>query len=316
MRIPFSSNLGTKAMALVLGVLLWIFAFMENQETRYVPIQVRFETSSPELIVTPPFTEVSIEVKGPRRLMQSVRFDMIISKTISPENIEELTGKVTVPVTLTPEDFRVDDRIVFVDVPTVNVEVSRQMRKDLPVEVKWEGKPVPGFVRSEERTRVVPDKVSVIGPAALLENIDRIYTKPVNMNGSWGMLKLTLQIETRLNGQDVVCRPDRVEVQAEFVADVKQKTFENISVRPMAPSGYGYIVTVRPDTVSVTVEGTQQTIDDLKPEAVNAYVAISPSDGPRSTPYVGRPKVVAPPGLVVKSITPQDVEWTITQPQS
>jgi len=314
-KIPFSSNLGTKLMALVLGVLIWGFAYTENLKETTITYWVQF-TVPKDFTVSERRKSVPLKVKGPRRLIDLLRNDTPpdIKKDIPQEDLEDLEGDSTISISLSAEDFNLDERCTLPELPRpISITVSRQTSTSVPVTPTWIGKPAQGYVRSDELTQIVPSSVTVTGPKTLVDKAGTMHTRQININSYWSAETFLVDIDPVIDGQTVRVSPNRVKVTVGFEPDTVQKEFE-IPLGRFLPLGYVYRVTLDPAVAVFTLEGTEQAMLTLglNPGEIRAYIAVEADWTPRSTAYIGYPTAHLPKGLEVVKVNPENVNVTVS----
>jgi len=308
MRLPILSHLGTGVMALILAVILWAFAYMENQEEAQVHFRVQF--AAPEGIsVVPESKAVDFEVRGARRLVEAFRNENsgIIKKQIDPDAVAKLGS-----VNITREDVPADKRLTIVNLPmAIELTVSREETVELPLRFHTFGTPAPGYVFSAERSFVRPSTVKVTGPKSILDKADAIYTQRVDITGLWIPFSWPTGIVTVMDGQPVKVDATGATIYVAFDAKRAQKTLEDVPVQLLVPPAYPYKLTLNRTTVAATVEGPEQALATLSPAEVVVFVAVKLDDVPRDLPYTRVPTVTLPPGFTAK-LDPTDVDFTVS----
>jgi len=315
MRRPILSHLGTGFMALILAVILWGFAYVENRQE--VKVTFRIELVPPVgYQISPAAQNVELVISGPRRLVETFRGDLRpIRKQVNRTDVEQAGS-----VVITPEDVNADRRLRISPMPLriVPVTISQEVEKALRVKFKTSGSPAPGYVFRPERSFVVPSTVLVKGPKELLEKPDAvIYTNTIEFAGDYppapnALIAWPASIQQTVDGKPVTVDTSRATVYIAFEEQVASRTFPDVPVGLLLPQGYAYKVSVsRTPAVKVTVEGPQQMLETLQSPSITVFAEVDASHTPRNLPYPRKLSVRLPAGLTGKA-DPDGVDLTVT----
>jgi YbbR domain-containing protein len=318
-RIPFTQHLGTKVMALVLGVILWGFSYMESfQDTQ---LKITLTVTPPEgWRLTKAPDEVTVRVQGPRRRIETINVNpnLYVVKSIKASALDSDSDDQKVTIPIRKDDLGLigrDNTLIIADLPREEVQISREGRRLLPVIPRIEGKPAPGYDISEKR--VIPATVEVTGPKSLIESTDAaIYTDLVQIEGMSTRFQLPVPIDARMSDQRVDVSAKTVTVIVDFQNRPETKAFEKIPVTlGIPPNGYPYRVTIVDNpSVKVTVEGPGQTLGLLDSSQIIVLAPVSPDYKPsQSVPYTATLTVVVPQGFTATAY-PSTVALTVTAP--
>lgn len=317
MRIPFTQHLGTKVMALVLGVILWGFSYMESfQDTQ---LRITLTVTPPEgWRLSKPPEEVTVRIQGPRRLIETINVqpNLYVEKTLKANTIDPGSDDQKVAIPIRKDDLGWigrDNRLIITDLPREEVQISREGHRLLPVNLHKEGKPAPGYEISE--IRVIPATVEVTGPKTLIESTDAaIYTDLVQIEGMSTRLQSSVPIDARIGDQRVDVSARAVMVIVDFKYKPGMRVFEKIPVWPQIPNDYPYRVKIEgTPTVKVIVEGPEQTLGTLTDADIAIHAPVSPDYKPsQPVPYTTTLTVDAPPGFTAKA-DPSTVALTVTE---
>jgi len=167
--------LAAAALSLLLMGGVW-FSFTRGQDTLIsleAPIEYVNRDSSLEILDASRKT-VTLELSGSGALIRSVRPDQVkVRLDLSG------AGPGTRAYTIAPENVTVPPGIVLKNIKpgSVEVEIDVLIRKELPVQVDWVGRPAERLIIAG--VKVDPEKVQVVGVKQSLENITTLYTEKV-----------------------------------------------------------------------------------------------------------------------------------------
>ena len=291
---PFR-NLGLKALALVLGTLIWFTVSGQQVERPIMDIPVVYVNKPDGFEITDQTSTVDIHVRGldsQLRTTQPRDFEARVDLTGARQGTQEIplrTDQITSP-------FGVD--VTEVDPAAVMVFLEVSGAANLAVRPKVEGMPAAGFVVSE--MTVEPASVTVLGPARRISGIDAATTDRVSIDGASANVVETVSVGVPDAGLRLK-QPTaaRVVIKIEPAGD-RMFAAARVSVRNL---GSGLHAEVDPAVVSVLLRGALSVLARLGPTSVVPYVDVT-NLGP------GRhevPVVFDPVGTVTGVVRPATV---------
>lgn len=298
---------GLKLISLFLAILLELYFYSADNSVR-ASLQAKVEVKNipPGMTIVKPEDHqggipVSIEVRGPRPLIEQVRTAIHNFTVEYPD-----TSPPTYNVVLNPRQIWLPPGVELLEVrpPSLSIDVERLLTRELPVKVDYEGALREGF--RLERVAAVPATVIARGPARFVESLKEILTK-------------------RLDVRDVV-EPKRMEVPlippdprvtlstamstVEFVVTEipAEKSFDNINVQVVAP--HGFAASVQPTKAKVTLGGPAPQLDAIDPKGLIVRAdARSLSEGKSELPL----EADLPAGVSVVETKPKRVTVTLVK---
>jgi len=285
----FFGNLTAKAMALIMAVALWFYAYSasRDEKTWAVPVEIGI-TEGWTLGGDEP--TVTLTVTYPNALREEFK-------------AARATGRIRLAATLTPEEQGPDEQSLEIDLEAANlrapfplkvalrrvipsrieVRVVREETRTLAVEVRISDPPA-GFMLASAH-RAIPDKVAVRGPRDVLSRASTIETEIVDISALTPLRGLTVneklpariaQYVTIGDKQHAVACDEDVQVQVALIPVPGQKTFTQIPIRLLTPPDYPYVVEIREGerATDVEVSGPEDVVDKLKPENIVLYVDV------------------------------------------
>jgi YbbR domain-containing protein len=172
-------NLPYKLLALALAVTLWFVVVGEERVEIGLTIPLELINIPRDLIVVNNVTQgIDIRINGPRSLVRS----------ISPENLSKRldlsqTREGTVTFSISSEGISLPRgvKITRIHPTTVVVVLQKLSTKLIPIRPRLVGRPAPE--RELESVRIYPEKIEIAGPAEVLEKLDTLWTKPLDLAG-------------------------------------------------------------------------------------------------------------------------------------
>lgn len=201
LRAAFTEDLPYKLFALLLAWGTW--AFVQGQVVVDARARVRIEYRWPEGLVRAravPRTLVAT-INGPQGAVRAVEPE---SLWIEVDLSEAEQGVVPVDFgALAVQRLPPGVQVVQLSPPGVEIELDRELVREVEVRPAMSGEPRPGF--QVVRTRVEPAAVSLVGPQSLLQPVPFVLTEAIDIGGRDADLRL----------QTAIVLPDRLQATTE-----------------------------------------------------------------------------------------------------
>ncbi|HAF07844.1 MAG: YbbR family protein [candidate division TA06 bacterium 32_111] len=180
----FQNNLSLKLVSLLIGILIWFYAFIQEDLTMTIPVKVKIltnEENSSYFIYES--SKLDIDFLGKRKDFLLLKFlkklpvyEIRIEGDTLGEKVEDLTFEnVLVPsqVNLKPLKFKGKKFLKFY--------IDRELTKDVSIIPKFKGvlNQNLSFYKDVE---ISPKKVSISGPEKLLKNIDYLESEEIELS--------------------------------------------------------------------------------------------------------------------------------------
>jgi len=272
-------NLDLKLISLVVATILWVM--VTGKDYRYGDFNIPIELKGlPENLV---ITRAGVEDKEIKNATVRIRASETIIRTLDERSmflrvdISNLgAGHHPVPLTEDMVTGRPPGAEITDIFPSV-LELDIEEMLILPlVEVNPEilGKPADNYDIS--RIICTPSRVSVRGPKSIVQQIEKISTPPVNVEG---LAETVLQRTLRLipPHPQVSVNPEAVDLRIEISEKVISKSFRKI---PVEIRGARYVTQINPRTLGVWVKGPISEINKLAAENIKVFVTLT-GDEPR-----------------------------------
>jgi len=173
------NNLGLKAGALVLAVLVWaIISGRErtfSEKTLKIPVEVTHVSENVEVVNLRP-EEVTVSLKGPSKFVAAV------SAESNPIKIDLKSIKESSKLNYFAEDYLEipkEVQLVSIHPKMIEVYVEEFATREVPVKVRFRGRlPVQLRLRL---AKVVPEQVTIMGYKSQINDIDVVLTEEVDL---------------------------------------------------------------------------------------------------------------------------------------
>lgn len=244
-------------------------------------------------------TPSTAKIKGPSEYVEKV------VKLIVKGSSEGLTEDLDVPVSLVPVDEG-GSLVQYVTATPASAQFSTKVYKTKSVALN----PMTTGSMSEGLSLIslTPSKASIViaGPDELLGTIARIDTDRINLKGITASGSFIVPIAVPA-GIHIVDGVTSVEVAA--VVEVQGTKTMQVDVRTIN-LGEGLEASVTPSSVTISLRGPQSVLDTMAAGSVFSELDLTGLD---SGGYELVPKVKLPQGVVLETISPENVSVTISE---
>ena len=255
------SNLGLKALALIIAVGLWLAGHRDTE--RAIEVAVEFRNLPVDLMVMDNRVDyVVLRLMGPRTLVS----------TLDPDNLKlslDLNGAKpgTSSYTLAAEDFNIPRGVTVgrITPPVIHLRLEPVIKRTLPVTVRLSGKPADGYRVTQ--TVASPENVSVQGPAEDVRRLTAIETLPLDIEETRGEVKRRVRLSN--DNKPLTITPDQVEVAVTVEEERVTREFDRVEIRARDFKG---TYTVTPPSAHLQLAGPKSVIAGLKLSTENVYL--------------------------------------------
>lgn len=269
-RKVFVEDWSLKLLALAITLVLWFAVTGQNQPlTIRTPVQLNLiKPSNLDISNDPPKT-VEVVLKGSRPNLQRLSpLDLVATVDVS----DHAAGERVIRLSLDRVTMQLPDgvKIESFQPGTIPVRLEPRVERQVPVEVKTEGKPADGY----EVYGVNPAHmtVRVRGPASRIAALQNAPTETISLDGrneSFTASRVAIDIAD----QKIEVLDPLVDLAIEIGEKRTEKSFSGVVAR--STSG----VEVRPETAEVTLSGPSSVLAELRPEDVKVVVHLSTTGG-------------------------------------
>lgn len=186
------------------------------------------------------------------------------------------------------------------------IKLDQEGEQLLPVKAAIKGSLPEGL--EIERIVCNPASVRVSGARQVLDGMENIHTEPIELKDRQTSFKESVPVALPQIGRMQV-EPDWVTVECVLEMRNSTEVFDKVPVRVMCASGEHRKIEVEPKTISITVQGQQQRIEQLRSAEIFAYVSCH--DLNESTAYDLPVAIDLPNGLQLVKTDPTVVNVVI-----
>ncbi|HYN23463.1 MAG TPA: CdaR family protein [Pyrinomonadaceae bacterium] len=266
----FVEDWSLKLLALAITLILWLAVTGQNQPlTIRTGVQLNLIRPSNLDISNDPPRTVEVVLTGSRPNLQSLSpLDLVATVDVS----DHLAGERVVRLSLDRVTMQLPDgvKIESFQPSTIPVRLEPRTERQVPVEVKTEGKPADGY----EVYGINPAQmtVRVRGPASRIEALQKAPTETISLSGRKESFTAS-RVAIDIPDQKIDVLDPLVDLAVEVGEKRTEKSFSGVAARSI--SG----VEVRPATAEVTLAGPASVLSQLRPEDVKVVVDMATTGG-------------------------------------
>jgi YbbR domain-containing protein len=255
------SNVGLKALALIIAVGLWVAGHRDIERAIEVPLEFR-HIPSDLMVMDNRIDYVVLRVMGPRTSVSTLDADNV---KLSLDLDGAKSGLLSYP--LTPSDFNVPRGITVARItpPVIHLRLEPVAKRTLPVAVRLSGKPHAGYRIAH--TVVRPESVTVQGPAEEVRRLATVETVPVDVEDGRSAIKRRVRLSN--DGKPLSISPDQVEIMITIEEEQVSRTFDKVEVNARDFRG---VYNVTPQSVYLRIAGPRSVIEKLKLTSDEVYL--------------------------------------------
>lgn len=154
---------------------------------------------------------------------------------------------------------------------TLSLELERSARRRVPIVPAVAGQPAPGFVIGTKT--VEPATVEIIGPESRVRQISEATTEPVPVRDARVRVRDTVNVGV-IDSAVRLADPTVAQVTVEIWPAPVERGLTDVPIRwRNLPSGLS--AQLSPNLTGVTVRGTKEVVDNLRSDAILAYVDLA-----------------------------------------
>jgi hypothetical protein len=294
-------NAGVKLLALLIAFGLWFFVNTGERDTEMavqVPVELRNRPPN-VMLVSPRVDFIDLVVRGPRTLLNRID-PQRISITLDLHGVRP--GPAVFRIVGDSLDLPRGVTVVRMTPSEVTLEFAAVLRKRVPVHVSFSGKP-PGNLRVTD-TRVAPESVEVVGPAAEVGALKTAETDAIDLSDApAGLLERDVPLDVA--GEFLSFSAALAHVQVRLAEPERTRTLSGVTI---IVRNAGYRTAVAPAKQQITVRGPQSATDALELDHGAVYID---ADGREPGRYQVTPAVDLPAGIELVKQEPAQVELRV-----
>jgi YbbR domain-containing protein len=215
MKHPISKNLGLKITAVLLSILLWVFATSRGLSEIVLDVPLEFRNIPPRLeLMYYDVKAVSLNIKGQERLIRTIRPTDIrvwidLTKAKKGEGIYAINkNNISLPLTVTVKNITPS---------SVKVSLEESVSRTVKIRPIVVGIPEKGYYIKS--ISVVPQTVDLEGASSEIKKVDKVKTEPLDVTGRSETLTKDLKLD--VSGMNIRTKVDEVKVKVVIAKEIR-----------------------------------------------------------------------------------------------
>jgi YbbR domain-containing protein len=251
---------------------------------------------------------VNIVFRGSREAIRYLNNDQlrVVIPVPNPEQGKEVTIKLTEANLRNPTGAKV----VRFSPSEIVIRLDQESERKLPVKAAFKGSLPDGL--EIDRVVCTPASVKVSGARQMLDTMINIHTEEVDLKDRQSTFKVSVPIAVPQAGRLSV-DPDWISAEFFLVERNSMAVFEKVPVRVMSAPGEQRVIMVAPQSITITLQGQQQKIEQLRASDLFAYVSCY--ELTENAAYELPVEIDLPPDVVVVKTEPSVVQVEISSPK-
>jgi YbbR domain-containing protein len=205
-------------------------------------------------VVGPPPKGVEVRVAGPQSALATLAdqqpvYRLDLSKVVpGVQNLPIRAERLELPKGLTVR------RILPL---RLTVRIEPEIRRELEIQLRITGKPAVGFQVTGET--ILPAVVALRGPASIMEALDKVHTKPVDITSMTGPVHKELAFDLPA-GVTIDHAGEGPAAEIRIEPRIEQRRFDNL---PLEVRNTPHRFEITPAVIHIEVKGPATTLETL-----------------------------------------------------
>jgi len=178
----------------------------------------------------------------------------------------------------------------------LTIKVEKELKKELPVIVSFLGEPAPGFF-TYAVTR--PSSVMLKGPENILGPIEKIFTKPVDINGLSESFKKEIALDLP-ECLDIISFSGIILAEVFIEEQIVAREFKNIPVKGKDST---YTFSITPPVIDIEIKGPVNVLEKFYQE--NGLEVCVDLKGLKPGVYVRHASIILPVETILVGVKPE-----------
>lgn len=244
-------------------------------------------------ITDPPLKGIEVRIRCPESLVKTL--SKIKSRyLLDLSDINE--GVNNIPIRKDGIKLPSGISIINITPSFLIVKVEKELKKELPVIVSFSGKPAPGFF-TYAVTR--PSSVMLKGPENILGPIEKIFTKPIDVNGLSESFKKEIALDLP-ECLDIISFSGIILAEVFIEEQIVAREFKNI---PVKGKNSTYTFSITPPVIDIEIKGPVNVLEKFYQE--NGLEVCVDLKGLKPGVYVRHASIILPVKTILVWVKPE-----------
>ncbi len=244
-------------------------------------------------IIDPPLKGIEVRISCPESLVKTLS-EIKSRYLLDLSDINE--GVNNIPIRKDGIKLPSGISIINITPSFLTVKVEKELKKELPVIVSFSGKPAPGFF-TYAVTR--PSSVMLKGPENILGPIEKIFTKPIDVNGLSESFKKEIALDLP-ECLDIISFSGIILAEVFIEEQIVAREFKNIPVKGKDST---YTFSITPPAIDIEIKGPVNLLEKLYQE--NELEVCIDLKGLKPGIYVRHASIILPVKTILVKVKPE-----------
>jgi len=264
-RAAFTRNVHLKSIALLLTLALYLWVGADTV-TRVVAVPFEISVPSNQVLLEPKLDTVKVTLEGRSAALD--RYERNEEKAVELDLSAAEDGQM-LAIPHRAVDPPPGLRVVQIEPSFIRVEMAEKRKKEVPVQVRLAGEEAPSHEIGE--VTVDPSTVMAHGPREVIEDLEAIPTRPVDVSGRGE--SFTTEVRLRPDSPMIRYELDRpVRVSVTLEVEKLQRVFEGVDVRAVNTS---LRTELHPSSLEIALRGPRSKVEPLSASELYAVADLS-----------------------------------------
>lgn len=244
-------------------------------------------------IIDPPLKGIEVRIRCPESLVKTLS-EIKSRYLLDLSDINE--GVNNIPIR--KDNIKLPSGISIINITPsfLTLKVEKELKKELPVIVSFSGKPATGFF-TYAVTR--PSSVMLKGPVNILGPIEKIFTKPIDVNGLSESFKKEIALDLP-ECLDIISFSGIILAEVFIEEQIVAREFKNIPVKGKDST---YTFSITPPAIDIEIKGPVNLLEKLYQE--NELEVCIDLKGLKPGSYVRHASIILPVKTILVKVKPE-----------
>ena len=244
-------------------------------------------------IIDPPLKGIEVRIRCPESLVKTLS-EIKSRYLLDLSDINE--GVNNIPIR--KDNIKLPSGISIINITPsfLTLKVEKELKKELPVIVSFSGKPATGFF-TYAVTR--PSSVMLKGPVNILGPIEKIFTKPIDVNGLSESFKKEIALDLP-ECLDIISFSGIILAEVFIEEQIVAREFKNIPVKGKDST---YTFSITPPVIDIEIKGPVNVLEKFYQD--NGLEVCVDLKGLKPGVYVKHASIILPVKTILVWVKPE-----------
>ena len=255
-----------KLFSLGTALVLFLFVSLENATPIDVDFPLEYRVGDDIMVIGDVPTLLRATLKGPGTAFRS--FDVADMDPVVVDLTRAGPGTVRHSIDLNKLSAPAGMQVLAVQPSELQVQLDRRVERQVPVHPDIPEAPAFGYEILD--VRIVPARARVVGPGAMMQSLDFVATRTIDVSGREE--DLSTEVDLRPPSPPMRLVDKRVTVFVEVGEEFVQRTLQGV---PVLVEGTQRAAQAHPSSLALVVRGPRRIVEGLEKAQLTAVVDLS-----------------------------------------